>query len=169
MRTTVIPAQITTVEDRIAGSISLQQLLILITPVFVGSLLFVVLPPFYAYATYKIVIIVCMAVTCGLLAIRFRGKIVLLWLMTLLRYNSRPRYYVLDKNDLHLREEAEPAEAVQAEDMAPKKNANAPSVQQLSTADVIAVEAILADPTVKPHFEINKKGELRVHLTEITQ
>ena len=42
MRTTVVPAQVTTVEDKIAGNLGLSQLLLLTLPVFGGSALFLV-------------------------------------------------------------------------------------------------------------------------------
>lgn len=168
MRTTVVPAQITTVEDRIAGSISLSQLLILITPVFIGSLLFVILPPFYGYATYKIVLLVCLTTLCGTLAIRVRGKVVLFWLIILVRYRLRPRYYIVDKNDMYLREDIEPKHTAPAEEVTTQKTTETPAPLRLSTADIVAVETILADPTAKPHFELNKKGGIRVHLTEVS-
>ena len=42
MRTTVIPAQITTVEDKIAGSLNLTQILILMIPVFWATIVYAV-------------------------------------------------------------------------------------------------------------------------------
>jgi hypothetical protein len=39
MRTRVIPAQITTVEDRIAGNLNLTQILLLMIPVILGTYL----------------------------------------------------------------------------------------------------------------------------------
>src|SRR6266702_3116458 len=108
MRTTTVPAQITTVEDKIAGELSLIQLLLLVAPIFGGAAIFVVLPPFFTSAPYKIVIIVCIAVLFAMLAIRIKGKIVLTWLLILTRYNTRPRYYLFNKNDTHLRDIPKP-------------------------------------------------------------
>jgi hypothetical protein len=104
MRSTVIPAQITTVEDKIAGNLGVSQLLLLAAPIFGGSALFVVFPPFFGYAVYKIVLIVCLTVICNMLAIRIKGTIVLRWVMILAGYMLRPRYYVFDKNSDYLRE-----------------------------------------------------------------
>ncbi len=103
MRTTIVPAQITTVEDRIAGRLGMSQLLLIISPIFGGSAVFVVLPPFFNYATYKVVLIVCVASLSALLAIRIKGKILLFWAITLLRYNTRPKYYLFNKNSTHTR------------------------------------------------------------------
>lgn len=170
MRTTIVPAQVTTVEDRIAGRLGLTQLLLLIMPIFGGSAIFVVLPPFFAYAVYKLVLITCVAVLCALLAIRIKGKILLFWAITLLRYNMRPRYYLFNKNSTHAREivlpadiDDEPSEETVAETIAPTRRVN------LTTAERVQIEDLLTNPDANVHITTNKKGELRVHLTEIPQ
>lgn len=170
MRTTIVPAQVTTVEDRIAGRLGLTQLLLLIMPIFGGSAIFVVLPPFFAYAVYKLVLITCVAVLCALLAIRIKGKILLFWAITLLRYNMRPRYYLFNKNTTHAREivlpadiEDEPSEETITEAAAPTRRIS------LTTAERVQIEDLLANPDANVHITTNKKGELRVHLTEIPQ
>lgn len=167
MRTTVVPAQITTVEDRIAGRLGLSQLLLLITPVFGGSAIFVILPPFFNYAIYKLVVIVCFATLCGLLAIRIKGKILLFWAIVLIRYNARPRYYVFNKNSAYARElnppviSEEPVEAVETEAVMRTP------LPQLTAAELMRVESIITNPAANVQFVANRKGELSVHLTEV--
>jgi len=140
MRTTTVPAQITTVEA--------------------------LLPPFFASAPYKIVVIVCLAVLFGTLAIRIKGKILLVWLMILARYNARPRYYLFNKNDVHLRDMPK-SEAVEkpVEEARPKKLTRKPS-PRLSTSDLVQIEQLIANPQANLHFRTNRKGELSVHITE---
>lgn len=167
MRTTVVPAQVTTVEDRIAGSLGLSQLLLLTVPIFGGSALFVILPPFFSYAVYKVVIIVCFAVLCGLLAIRVKGKILLQWLIAIIRYNSRPRYYVYDKNDAHMRDVAPKIKNEEAEQKAEPRKTILQKLPQLSTAELVKIEDIIANPQANLHFTTNRKGELSVHITEV--
>jgi len=167
MRTTVVPAQITTVEDKIAGRLGLSQLLLLISPVFSGSAVFVMLPPFFSYAVYKLVLIVCFAVLCGLLAIRIRGKILLFWAVILLKYNARPRYYVLNKNSTYARDIAqilpeEPAEHIEQVSLTSPKQ-----LSHLSLAEIVKVEALLKNPAANLHFKTDKKGGLSVHITEV--
>lgn len=167
MRSTVVPAQVTTVEDRIAGSLGLSQLLLLTMPVFGGSALFVLLPPFFNYATYKIVVIVCFAVLCSLLAIRIKGKILLFWLIALLRYNLRPRYYIFDKNSAHLRDAAPVIQDQEPQvEIKPQKKYAAES-PQLTTAELVRIEDIIANPQANLHFKTNRKGELNAYITEI--
>ena len=45
MKTQVIPAQITTVEDKIVGSLTFSQLLLLLTPVALVALIYAFMPP----------------------------------------------------------------------------------------------------------------------------
>lgn len=168
MRTTIVPSQITTVEDKIAGRLGLSQLLLLVMPIFGGSAIFVILPPFFNYAVYKLVFIVCATVLSALLAIRIKGKILLFWAITLLRYNMRPRYYLFNKNSLHAREVVER----DITDTDPAKETIAPIVPvtqriNLTTAERVQVENLIANPAANIHFIANKKGELSVHLTEV--
>jgi hypothetical protein len=167
MRSTVVPAQVTTVEDRIAGSLGLSQLLLLAVPIFGGSALFVVLPPFFNYAVYKVVMIVCFAVLCGLLAIRVKGKLLLFWLIAIVRYNSRPRFYVFNKNSGHLRDGTPKAQGDEVEESTEKKKKILPRLPQLSTPELVQIEDIIANPQANLHFRTNRKGELSVHITEV--
>lgn len=166
MRKTVVPAQVTTVEDKITGNLGLSQLVLLVLPVFGGSALFVALPPFFSYATYKVVLIVCFAVLCGTLAIRIKGKILLMWLVVILKYNLRPRYYVIDRKSSYLREEAVPIKLeVNKEDTEnkPVRTFN-PS---LAVHELVEVEKLLTNPDANLQLRTNRKGELSVHFTEI--
>ncbi|OGE31923.1 hypothetical protein A2631_02255 [Candidatus Daviesbacteria bacterium RIFCSPHIGHO2_01_FULL_44_29] len=104
MRTTIIPAQITTVEDKIAGNLNLAQIILLLIPVIWITVVYVLVPTPFAINLYKIPLALVVLIACLILAIRIRGKIVLSWLVVLLQYNLRPRYYVFNKNDTYLRE-----------------------------------------------------------------
>jgi hypothetical protein len=166
MKTTVVPAQVTTVEDKIAGNLGVAQMMLLAAPVFGGSLLFVILPPFFSYAVYKVVLLVCLAVLCGVLAIRIKGQILLLWAVIFLKYNLRPRYFVYDKNDVYLRSVDATAitdeESEQAVEEISERYVPAP----LSLQQIIAAETVLASPNASLRLDVTSKGELRVHITE---
>jgi hypothetical protein len=99
MRTTIIPAQITTVEDKIAGSLSLTQILILMVPVLFATMVYALLIPAMKLAPYKLVIISLVTLACGVLALRIRGKIIADWVKILLAYRLRPQFYLFNKND----------------------------------------------------------------------
>lgn len=100
MRTTIIPAQITTVEDKIAGSLSMTQILILMFPVLWTALIYILFAPAMKLAPYKLGLIGIAIVICLILAIRIKDKIVAEWLGVVLRYQFRPRYWLFNKNDL---------------------------------------------------------------------
>lgn len=103
MKTAIVPAQITTVEDKVAGNLSVQQLILLVTPLFISGGVFALLPPSFGIVIYKIVIVSVVALICLAAAIRVRGTLLVYWIARLLRYTLRPRIYVYRRNDTALR------------------------------------------------------------------
>ena len=168
MKYTVVPAQVTTVEDRIAGSLGLSQLMLLIAPVFGDSALYVLLPPNMHNAPYKLVVMVLLLLVCGLLAIRIKGKILLLWLVVIVRYNSRPGYYLFNKNSLAGREQYEQKKAPEAEPETSATPITRAVLSPLSTAQVTRLQALMENPAAHLTFKV-RKGGLRVHITEVKE
>jgi len=99
MRTTIIPAQITTVEDKIAGSLNMTQILILMFPVLWTALIYILFAPAMKLVPYKLGLIGVVIVVCLILVIRIKDKIVAEWLGVVLRYQFRPKYWLYNKND----------------------------------------------------------------------
>jgi hypothetical protein len=169
MKTTTVPAQVTSVEDKIAGSLTLSQLLLLVMPLFVGSAIYVLIPPVLHLSAPKLGISLVILSVAGVAAIRIRGKLVLFWVVILARYAARPKYYVATKNDLYLRElpggdgdgipEVEPAVDPTLIPLVP--------ATKMTSLQRLKLEAVLADPRAKLHFRTNRKGNLRVHITEV--
>lgn len=108
MRSQVIPAQITTVEDKIAGDFSLTQIMLLLLPVLISSFIYAFLPPGMTFVFYKLILAGIFAVASITLAIRVKGRIIASWLVVLMRYNLRPKYYVYNKNSDTYREIIQP-------------------------------------------------------------
>jgi hypothetical protein len=167
MKTTIVPAQVTTVEDKIAGNLNFTQLLLLVTPVFISGALFAFLPPFMNLRGYKIVISVLIAVICMTLAIRIKGKILLLWISIIGQYNLRPRYYLYDKNDMHLRVEPKQKADVAFETAVKVKKTEFNKVEDIPLTELVRLENVVSDPRSKFHFKATKKGGLRVYIQEI--
>lgn len=167
MKYAIVPAQIMTVEDRITGNLSLPQMILLFVPVMAAVLAYVGLPPIYEYAAYKIVFVLATALICGLSAIRLKGRILIVWAAVLLSYNLRPRYHIYNKNDAYLREslESTTSQKEPAEEK-PQEEAELAITPQLSVAELVQLESILANPKANVRF-INEKGRLRVRATEI--
>jgi hypothetical protein len=166
VKTTVVPAQVTTVEDRIMGNLGFSQLALFMLPLFVGAGLFALLPPMMRGSLYKYVVIVCISLLCCILAIRIKGKIILFWLITILRYNLRPKYYLFQKSTAMYREEykqQKPEESEEAKNATKEKV----SLPKLAFHDAAFVLETINKPERNLRFEMTKKGGLHVRLTEI--
>ena len=166
MKVTVVPAQVTTVEDRVAGNLGFSQLILLAIPIFGGALLFAIIPPFMGISLLKIIVVAVIAVVSSSLAIRIKGKIVLLWLIVLLRYRLRPRMYVLTKNTSLYREDYPdvPETKQTKQNVAETKTSTR---AQLGFKEKARVYAALDNPTARLTFETTKKGGLNVRLQEL--
>jgi len=169
MKTTTVPAQVTTLEDRIAGRLGLSQLLLLIAPIFLDSALYVALPPFFHTADYKLVIMTIILVICAILAIRIKGKILMLWLVILSRYYFRPRYYIFNKNTAAGRGSNDRAtvgtEESEAEQTVLPHHIHVP----LPTSELARLQTLIHNPAAKLSFITTKKGGLSVHITKVEE
>lgn len=168
MKMTVVPAQITTVEDRIIGTLGFSQILLLVIPVFTSAGIFAIVPPFLSGALYKYIVIAVVAAVFCILAIRIKGKIIAFWLVTILRYNLRPKYYLFNKNVTTHREDY-PARhvATASEDTAVRKQVTKPNISPLDIPTTAKLLATLDNPATKFRLETGKKGQLYVRFTEI--
>ncbi len=167
MKTTVVPAQITSVEDRISGNLSFKQLILLVTPVFLSTALFIFMPPFTKYRLYKVLISLFIASICLILAIRVRGRLVAEWIGTMSRYNLRPRYYVFNKNSVVGRKIL-----YSTRDEIKKVKNKEPKTMPMphlafNTGEVMNFENTLTNPNADFYFLRSKKGGLRVHIKEV--
>lgn len=168
MRVTAVPAQVTTVEDRIAGRLGMSQMVLLFIPIIFGSLLYAGLPPAMHSAPYKLVVLTLLLCTCGILAIRIKGKIVLFWIAVLLRYWLRPRYYVFDKRSVHGRNQYHGAVEVDETEEKEEKPERSRLISPLTLDDLIRVKDVIENPEANLGFEV-RKGGLYVRITEVKQ
>jgi hypothetical protein len=167
MKVTVVPAQVTTVEDRIIGNLGFSQVLLLIVPIFVGAGLFALLPPMMGGAPYKYVALIVLITICVLLSIRIKGRIVAAWLVTIVRYNVRPKYYLFNKNTPTLREDY-PGITVNENHAQPQQSEERRhSMPRLGSVEMVKVLAAIDNPAANFRIETTKKGGLSVHLKEI--
>jgi hypothetical protein len=168
MRISIVPAQITTVEDKIAGNISVQQAALLGIPILSGFVVALVFPPSGQFVAYKIMIVATLFVICGSLAIRIKGRIVAKWLKLFAIYGARPRYYIYDKNTSYLRdnnqENLAETEIVKATPTIKKPK---PRARSIAAHEFARLEQLALDTRASMKFEVGKKGELNVHITEV--
>lgn len=165
MKVRRIPAQITTVEDKIAGNLNLTQMVLLVTPVFIFMLLYALFPPSMKLVLYKVPIVLALGSLSLILAIRIKDKIVLQWITVMLRYTLRPRYYIFTKNDAYLR----------TMDLLnlPKKHKKAPQTEhakqqkkqkavKTSLQELIRLEGLVSNPKISISIKSQKKGAFHV-------
>jgi hypothetical protein len=167
MKVTVVPAQVTTVEDRIIGNLGFSQMLLLVVPVFASAALFVILPPFMGSAVYKFVFMGVMATLCCVLAIRVKGKILAAWIVLILHYNLRPKYYLFNKNVSTLRDNY--TRKQEKVEVIPVKDKPRPTRLRLDKPVTAKILATIENPAAKVRFETGKRGTLHVRLTEVEE
>ena len=165
MKQTVVPAQVTTIEDRIVGNLGISQMVLLSLPVLAAGIVFTVLPPALHIALYKLMFLVPFAALCAALSIRIKGEIVLFWIIVRVRYNLRPEYYVFDKNTTTSRQLFDDARlksvpSDEPEDIRPHRQRT-----NLTTAEMIRTFAAMDNPAAKLAFTTDKKGKLHVRIT----
>lgn len=164
MKQRSIPAQITTVEDRIAGNLNFTQIVLLILPIFWVMIVYAVLPKPMHLSLYKIPFIIVVSLLCGVLALRIKEKVLLHWLLILLTYYSRPMYYLYDKNDKHLRDIILPVakkkhkkQLAKAKALAGEENGS-----PVSLPDLVRLEGLIANPNISLSIQTSRKGGLNV-------
>jgi len=172
MRTTVIPAQITTVEDKIAGSLNMTQVMLLMVPVIFTTVAYAILPQRMHIEVYKIVLVLIVLLISLILSLRIKGKVVLSWLVILFTYNVRARYYVFNKNDIFLRDIVLPKthknqaklleKAILTNEA--KLKAKLPHIQ-----DSIRIKNFIKNPNYSLSLKPTKKGGLYVVANKIEQ
>ena len=168
MRTTVIPAQITTVEDKIAGNLSMTQIVILLIPIFFGTFVFAILPPSMHVALYKLPVVLFVLLVCLILSLRVKGKVVASWLLVLLAYNTRATYYVFNKNDTYLRDMPEFEKSNEKETLkAVVKKELAIPAKTFGVKELKELEAFIRNPKYSFSLKPGKKGGLYVAVSEI--
>lgn len=159
MRTTIIPAQITTVEDKIAGSLNFAQILLMMIPVLWGTLVYAVFSPIMKLAPYKISLVLLVTAISLVLALRIKDKIVAEWIGILLRYKLRPKFYIFNKNDLAERTVDLPFEPVLSYKKVPVKK-NVKFLKELSIKELIRLEQAMASKNLAVSFRYGRKGSL---------
>ncbi len=99
MRSTIVPAQITSVEDKITSFLNLKQIVILIINLVLIMIQFLVIPPFVKFSLLKVLFSLILSVLIIPLTFKFQEIILLDHLILIVSYKLRPKIYVLIKDD----------------------------------------------------------------------
>lgn len=170
MRTTIIPAQITTVEDKIAGNLNITQIILLLIPVIWATIIYTIFPSRFNLNWYKFPMSIFILILCLTLSIRFKGKVMINWLVLLLQYNLRPKYYIFNKNDLYQRQILL-TESNKNNFKISKKSSNEnvfkKTNRKVGAKNFIGFKKLLNNPNYSLSFKVNKKGGLNVAFEQI--
>ena len=168
MRSTVVPAQITTIEDKIAGSLNFTQVFLLILPVFVAIILYAVFPPIMLLAWYKVWLVLVVTIISVGLAVRIKEKLVLDWLIVILRFLMRPGRYIVNKNDALSHDIVLPftVEKLPAISLEKVKSTKLP-IATPTVGDLAKLEQLIDADKLKLQFKSSKKGGLHVAFTQV--
>lgn len=170
MKTTIIPAQITTVEDKIVGNLNFSQILLLILPVFWSAIVYAVFPTHMRLLLYKAVLIGAVTAFSVILSIRVKDKLIFQWVQILLRFNLRPKYYVFNKNDQNSRQtdssliKKAANKAARPADAAAKAETGIPG---LGLDEFIRFESLLNTKKFNLSFKPQKKGGINVAFEQV--
>ena len=163
MRNTVIPAQITTVEDKIAGNLNLTQILLLMTPILITTLLYSLVSPAMKLTVFKMILVGLSSLVCGILAIRVKGRVVLNWLAVWIKFKLRPSFFVFNKNDCYLREIETPSKNNNQVKVI-KKLPVLKTEKSMLEVDAVKLLHVINNQKNSLRFVFNQKGGLRVAL-----
>lgn len=160
-----IPAQITTVEDRIAGNLNFMQIVLLMIPVFSMLVIYALLMPVMKLVPYKLVLFSVVTMISVLLAIRIKDKVILQWLLILCTYSLRPKYYIFSKNESYLREMDIIVSSVKEKKSVVKVSSNQKRKiikSGIAIGDLVRLENYLSNPKYSLSIKTQKKGGFHV-------
>lgn len=166
MKTTVVPAQITTVEDRIAGSLTMPQITLMVVSLVVGAGIYAEVPPKMHLGAIKLSMIIIQFAVFGILALRINGKIVADWLIIYSRYSMRPRRYIFTKNDLIHREIIAEEKSVATEQSRENISEGKNTAKPLTLLEQLNLKKILDNDDLTISFKPSKKGGMDVSLKQ---
>lgn len=166
MRISVVPAQITSVEDKIVADVSIQQAILLGSPILFGFIITSVFPPSGEFVTYKIAAVLVLFFMFSPLAIRIDDRIIIQWLKIILIYCIRPHHYIHNKNSIYLRN-IESMRTNFSKETITKNKKTTPLSSNISQKEFVRLQHFTTDTKTVMKFEVGKKGKLNVRITEV--
>lgn len=167
MKTQIIPAQITTVEDKIAGNFSMTQVIILLIPILFTTVTYVLFPPIMEFVPYKLGLTLIVVIFSLVSIIRVKGKIIIQWTLIISRYNLRPKYYIYNKNSQYSREIYKPKIIKKTKPLTSHQTAKPAKNPKLK--HLLKLDNLLKTKKVNLTYQTNKKGGINVAFEKIAK
>jgi len=127
------------------------------------------LPPKMIFSWYKIGLSIIFTIFFITLAIRIKGRIIANWLVVLLTYNLRPKYYLFDKNDLTYREVIKPKFKKEVQKVTAKAIKKHSIVNKPNIHNVLQLNHFLDTVNFNLVYRTGKKGGLNVAFEKISK
>jgi hypothetical protein len=159
MKSSIIPSQVTTIEDRISGSFSLTQIMLILSSVFVSVGIYAIVPEPNTIAGYKLALIVSVLTIAIILSIRISDKIILHHCVIILAFLLRKRTFVYNKNTLKYRSVPTPQ----------PKHTPTPTLKR-SPASEVSADSFSKNLSLQHNISIQykfKKGGLHVQASQV--
>lgn len=166
MKTQIVPAQITTVEDKIVGNLNLIQLFLLLSPVVALAIVYALFPPAMEVVIYKIAVTMFFSIIAIVLSLRIKEKVVIEWLKILVSYNLRPKYFVYNKNESFDRETDFSKEKI-AKKTQKKIVKQEQSIVDFKIKELVSFEDLISQQTADFRISSSKKGGINVAFDQI--
>lgn len=158
MKISLIPAQVTSVEDKITASLSLSQIIILICALINALVFYIILPPFLKFNLIKIIFIVLMNLFIAALSLRVGENILVDYLILRIKFYLRPRRYVFYRKALN-------------EDINSEINQESTLILRPKVKNIATFGRTIHDLNLpkdkKLIFKVNKNGRLYVQISNI--
>jgi hypothetical protein len=164
MKSVPVPAQVTTIEDRIAGKLTLQQVVILVSALLMDFIVFAIFPSALKINFIKLLIITLITTFFSISSLRLKEKLVIYWVVLIIKYLARPRYYVYDKNDYYLRQNPATLDPENLKVTKPNKHP-LPKKMNINTEDHLRIIQLISSDFLQLKFS-KRKGALNVSVTE---
>ncbi len=158
MKTSVVPAQITTVEDKMVGNLTFNQILIFIAALISSTTVYLLIPPISKLSPLKLVIIFFLFMIFGFLALRIKGQTGAERLSVFIGYNLRPHLYLFTKNDDQTRDIPKEPKKSSKKGQNQIKNKLKPQVK----SNQPPIDPLLIDPALMIRVKLAKKGGVDV-------
>jgi hypothetical protein len=94
MRISIVPAEMTSIQDKIIGDLNMNQVILLSTPLIFTILVYLFIPPFSKLSLLKMIVCSISIISLAILSIKIDGKILLEHLKILISFFNRPRIYL---------------------------------------------------------------------------
>jgi hypothetical protein len=167
MKTATVPAQVTTIEDRIAGNFTVSQLLILMLGFGLATIVYFFVAPRYHFNPVKAAVMLATVLCIVPLSLRIGDRILADWLVVLIRFWLRPRRYVFTKNDPSTRSLPPSKNMTTAITQIATSKPVSSAIETVSVPDKIRFDELLTSPSLAVRFVVAKKGGIDVTLAPL--